>query len=137
MTAPLKGSRASCNLDRGETETRCVEASDEQFNFAATLLRDCVEEESPGHWLHSDGSAAELIAARDSRLAAQTVPASKLMALVGELEFEAQWARGNAASCERARDVTAVLVWNTDASRLENAAERIRDLLPKPEEKTE
>jgi len=41
------------------------EPNEEQFNFAAALLRECVEEEAPGQWLHSDGKAAELITARD------------------------------------------------------------------------
>ena len=85
MTTPLKESQASCNLDRGETETRCVEASEERERhaFAERILDECaklmcgaktrpvVEAADCFHVGRFVEFASQLIAARDARLAAE------------------------------------------------------------------
>ena len=45
MTTPINESQASCNLDRGATETRCVEASEERERhaFAERILDECAK----------------------------------------------------------------------------------------------
>ena len=93
-----------------------TEPSDEQRDFADNLLDDLDGKE---HIL-ARVECARRIAARDARLAAQTVPAEKLLALVEELERigrESQYVR--------------------EALAYDHARRRIRDLLPKPEEKTD
>ena len=112
MTTTLKEAQASCNLDRGETETRCVEASEEQRRLAQAV-----------HETWSDRAPqviADRDARRDARLLASTIPASAVRALAEELE-----------RCGRQAE------YNAGAPAYDHARRRLIDLLPKTEEKTD
>ena len=135
MTAPLKGSRASCSLDRGETETRCVEArcSDCDRRRPSTLAEYDTLQEEPFEltcwtgWGTRDGHCGRLTIERLRAELASTIPASAVRALVEELE-------------RSVRETKSALSWgeHNDRARLDaqvDLLEKVRALLPKPEEK--
>ena len=139
MTTPLKESQASCNLDRGSTETRCVEGVSEEQRRLAQAVHETWSDRAPQ-------VIADRDARRDARLLASTIPASAVRALVEQLERDvAHYEKAATAELAQLGIDPSELHPGDPAPESElyawgitHALKTIRGLLlPKPEEKTE